>query len=48
MEAFYVRCDATTMTQDDLDNGRMIVEIGVAPLHPAEFVVVRVAQLQGG
>jgi uncharacterized protein len=42
--AFYVRCDSTTMTQNDLDNGRMICVIGVAPLRPAEFVIVRVGQ----
>jgi hypothetical protein len=40
--AFFVRCDRTSMTQDDIDNGRIIVEIGVAPLRPAEFVVVRI------
>jgi hypothetical protein len=43
-EAFYVRCDRTTMTQDDIDNGRLIVEIGVAPTKPAEFVVLRITQ----
>ncbi len=40
--AFFVLCDRTTMTQDDIDNGRLIVEIGVAPLRPAEFVVFRI------
>jgi phage tail sheath protein FI len=35
-EAFFVKCDRTTMTQDDLDNGRLIVLIGVAPVKPAE------------
>ena len=30
-EAFFVRCDRTTMTQNDLDNGRLICLIGVAP-----------------
>lgn len=47
-EAFFVRCDRTTMTQDDLDNGRLIVEIGIAPVKPAEFVVFRIAQWTGG
>ena len=37
-EAFFVRCDRTTMTQNDLDNGRLICLIGVAPTYPAEFV----------
>ncbi|MBV8105644.1 MAG: phage tail sheath family protein [Hyphomicrobiales bacterium] len=43
-QAFFVRCDATTMTQDDLDNGRLICVIGVAPLEPAEFVIFRIGQ----
>jgi len=42
--AFHVRCDRTTMTQDDIDNGRLIVVIGVAPLKPAEFVIFRIGQ----
>jgi uncharacterized protein len=41
-EAFFIRCDRTTMTQDDLDIGRLIAEIGVAPVRPAEFVIVRI------
>jgi phage tail sheath protein FI len=43
-EAFFVRCDPTTMTQNDLDNGRLVVLLGVAPTRPAEFVVVRIGQ----
>lgn len=43
-EAFFVRCDRSTMTQNDLDNGRMICLIGVAPLYPAEFVIFRIGQ----
>ena len=41
-DAYFVRCDRTTMTQDDIDNGRLIVVVGFAPARPAEFVVVRV------
>jgi phage tail sheath protein FI len=41
-EAFFVRCDRTTMTQTDIDNGRLICLIGVAPVKPAEFVIVRI------
>lgn len=41
-EAFFVKCDRDTMTQDDLDNGRLICVIGVAPVKPAEFVIIRV------
>jgi len=47
-EAFYVKCDRSTMTQDDIDNGRLICEIGVAPVKPAEFVIFRIGQWTGG
>jgi uncharacterized protein len=43
-EAYFVRCDRTTMTQNDLDNGRLICLIGVAPTYPAEFVIFRIGQ----
>lgn len=44
-EAFFVNIGYNvTMTQDDIDNGRMIVEIGVAPVKPAEFVIARISQ----
>lgn len=43
-EAYFVRCDRTTMTQNDLDNGRLICLIGVAPVRPAEFVIFRIGQ----
>jgi uncharacterized protein len=43
-QAFFVRCDRTTMTQADLDNGRLIIVIGVAPVRPAEFVIIRIGQ----
>ena len=43
-EAFYVKCDRETMTQDDIDNSRLICEIGVAPMRPAEFMIFRIAQ----
>lgn len=43
-EAFYITCDRTTMTQDDILNGRLICEIGIAPIRPAEFVVFRIFQ----
>ena len=41
-EAFFVKCDRTTMTQADIDNGRLICIVGVAPVKPAEFVIVRI------
>lgn len=43
-QAFFVRCDRTTMTQNDLDNGRMICLVGIAPSRPAEYVIFRVGQ----
>ncbi len=44
-EAFRIACDRTTMTQDDILNGRLICEIGIAPVRPAEFVIFRIFQL---
>jgi phage tail sheath protein FI len=41
-EAYFVKCDRTTMTQTDIDSGRLIVQVGVAPVKPAEFVIVRI------
>lgn len=42
--AFYVKAGLNeTMTQNDLDNGRMVVEIGMAPVKPAEFIIIRIA-----
>lgn len=43
-EAFFVRCDRSTMTQNDIDSGQLVCEIGVAPLKPAEFVIFRIGQ----
>jgi len=41
-DAYFVRVDRTTMTQDDIDTGRLNILIGFAPLRPAEFVIVRI------
>lgn len=46
-KAYFVRCDRSTMTQNDLDNGRLVCLIGVAPIRPAEFVVFRIGQWTG-
>src|SRR5664279_4900988 len=46
-QAFFVRCDASTMTQDDIDNGRLICLVGVAPIYPAEFVLIQFCKLTG-
>jgi hypothetical protein len=43
-QAFTIRCDRSTMTQDDILNGRLICEIGIAPVRPAEFVIFRIFQ----
>lgn len=43
-EAYFVRCDRSTMTQNDLDNGVVRLEVGFAPLKSAEFVIVQIAQ----
>lgn len=43
-EAFFVRCGEDTMSQADLDSGRLVISIGVAPLKPEEFVVIHVRQ----
>ena len=46
--AFYVKCDAETNPQEMIDLGRMYVEIGVNPVKPAEFVIIRIGQWTGG
>ncbi|NHZ89640.1 phage tail protein [Massilia sp. CCM 8733] len=43
-QAFFVRCGAETMTPADIDAGRLIVEVGIAPVKPAEFVIFRFQQ----
>lgn len=43
-EAFFVKVDRSTMTQDDIDNGRLIILVGIAPVKPAEFVIIRISQ----
>jgi uncharacterized protein len=46
-EAYYVKCDAQTTTQTDINNGVMNVEIGFKPLKAAEFVVLKFKQIIG-
>jgi uncharacterized protein len=43
-QAYFVQCDKTTMTQNDIDNGRLIMLIGVAAVKPAEFIILRIGQ----
>lgn len=47
-QAFFVRCDRSTMTQHDLDSGRLVCLVGVAPMRPAEFVMFRIGQHTAG
>ena len=46
-QAFYVKCDAETTTQNDRDLGIINIEVGFAPLKPAEFVVIKIQQIAG-
>ena len=43
-EAFFVNVGRNTMSQDDIDNGRLVCVIGIAPVKPAEFVIFRISQ----
>jgi len=43
-ESYFVRCGNDTMTQEDIDNGRLTMVIGIAPLKPAEFVIFTIGQ----
>ena len=43
-EAFFVNIGRDTMSQDDIDNGRLVCVIGVAHVKPAEFVIFRISQ----
>jgi len=44
-DAYFVRCDSTTTTQQDIDNGIVNIEVGFAPLKPAEFVILKIQQI---
>ena len=46
-EAFYVKCDAETTTQVDRNLGIVNIEVGFAPLKPAEFVIIKIQQIAG-
>lgn len=45
-EAFYVKCDTETNPPDSIDQGKVVVEVGIAPVKPAEFVIFRIAQIK--
>jgi phage tail sheath protein FI len=46
-EAYFVKCNAETTTQDDINRGIVNIHVGFAPLKPAEFVVIRIQQIAG-
>ncbi len=46
-DAYFVRCDTTTTTQTDIDNGLVNIVVGFAPLKPAEFVIIKLQQIAG-
>ncbi len=46
-DAYFVRCDATTTTQSDIDKGIVNIIVGFAPLKPAEFVIIYLQQMAG-
>jgi phage tail sheath protein FI len=46
-EAYFVKCDKETTTQDDINKGIVNIIVGFAPLKPAEFVIVKLQQMAG-
>jgi phage tail sheath protein FI len=46
-EAYFVKCDKETTTQNDIDLGRVNIVVGFAPLKPAEFVIIQIQQIAG-
>ena len=47
-QAFFVKCDAENNPQDVRDRGQLVIDVGLAPVKPAEFVVFRFTQFAGG
>ncbi len=45
-QAFFVKCDAETNPPDSIDQGKVVVEVGIAPVKPAEFVIFRISQFK--
>src|SRR5262249_25650175 len=46
-DAYFVKCDDETTTQNDIDNGIVNIVVGFAPLKPAEFVILKIQQIAG-
>lgn len=47
-DAFFVQCDSETNSQGEIDQGRVVTFIGIAPVKPAEFIIFKVGQYAGG
>ena len=47
-EAFFVKCDAENNPPETRDLGRLYIDVGLAPVKPAEFVIFRLSQMSGG
>jgi hypothetical protein len=47
-EAFFVKCDAENNPEDVRDRGQLVIDVGLAPVKPAEFVIFRFTQFSGG
>ncbi len=47
-EAYFVKCDAETNPQDVIEAGQVVVEVGICPVKPAEFVIFRISQFAAG
>jgi phage tail sheath protein FI len=47
LDAYLVKCDKDTTTQDDINRGIVNIVVGFAPLKPAEFVIIKLQQLAG-
>jgi phage tail sheath protein FI len=45
-QAFFVKCDAETNPPESIEEGKLVVEVGIAPVRPAEFVIFRISQLK--
>jgi hypothetical protein len=46
-DAYFVKCDKDTTTQNDIDQGIVNILVGFAPLKPAEFVIIKISQIAG-
>ena len=47
-DAFFVKCDAETNPQDVIEAGQVVIEVGICPVKPAEFVIFRISQFAAG